>query len=70
VKQARAEGFLVYQFADRFDEGLRQMAQWLQEGKLKYRESIIEGIENAPRAFLGMLRGENIGKQLVKVADL
>jgi len=70
MKQARAEGFLVYQFADRFDEGLRQMARWLQEGKLKYRESIVEGIENAPRAFLGMLKGENIGKQLVKVADL
>ena len=70
VKQARAEGFLVFQFADRFEEGLRQMARWLQEGKLKYRESVIEGIENAPRAFLGMLKGENIGKQLVKVADL
>jgi hypothetical protein len=70
VKQARAEGFLVFQFADRFDEGLRQMAQWLRKGKLKYRENIIEGIENAPRAFLGLLKGENIGKQLVKVADL
>ena len=70
MKQARAEGFLVFQFADRFEEGLRQMARWFQEGKLKYRESIIEGIENAPRAFLGMLKGENIGKQLVKVADL
>lgn len=70
VKQARAEGFLVFQFADRFNEGLRQMAQWLRKGKLKYRENIIEGIENAPRAFLGLLKGENIGKQLVKVADL
>lgn len=70
VKQARAEGFLVFQFADRFEEGLQQMAQWLREGKLQYRESIVEGIENAPRAFLGMLKGENIGKQLVKVADL
>jgi NADPH-dependent curcumin reductase CurA len=70
VKQARAEGFLVFQFADRFEQSLRQMAQWLQEGKLKYRENITEGIENAPRAFIGMLKGENIGKQLVKVADL
>jgi NADPH-dependent curcumin reductase CurA len=70
VKQARAEGFLVFQFADRFEEGLRQMARWLKEGKLKYRENIVEGIENAPRAFIGMLKGENIGKQLVKVADL
>jgi NADPH-dependent curcumin reductase CurA len=68
VKQARAEGFLVFQFADRFEEGIRQMAQWLKEGKLKYRESIIEGLENAPRTFIGMLKGENIGKQLVKVA--
>jgi len=70
VKQARVEGFLVFQFADQFQEGLRQMAQWLKEGKLKYRENIIEGIENAPRAFIGMLKGENIGKQLVKVAEL
>jgi NADPH-dependent curcumin reductase CurA len=69
VKQARAEGFLVFQFADRFEEGIRQMAQWLKEGKLKYRENIIEGLENAPRAFIGMFQGENIGKQLVKVAD-
>jgi len=70
VKQARAEGFLVHQFAERFDEGLRQMAAWLREGRLKYRETIVDGIENAPRAFIGMLRGENIGKQLVKIADL
>ena len=69
VKQARAEGFLVFQFADRYDEALRQMAQWLREGKLKYRETTVEGIENAPRAFIGMLKGENIGKQLVKVGE-
>lgn len=69
VKQAKAEGFLVFQFADRFQEGLNQMAQWLKDGKLKYRETITEGIEKAPRAFIGMLRGENIGKQLVKIAD-
>jgi hypothetical protein len=70
VRQARAEGFLVFQFADRFAEGLRQMAQWIREGKLKHRETIVDGIENAPRAFIGMLQGENIGKQLVKIADL
>jgi hypothetical protein len=67
IKQARAEGFLVYQFADRFGEGHRQMAQWLKEGRIKYRETVVAGIENAPRAFIGMLSGENIGKQLVKV---
>ena len=68
VKQARAEGFLVSQFATRFDEGLKQMAAWLGEGKLKYREDIVEGLENAPRAFIGMLKGKNIGKQLVLVS--
>ncbi len=67
VRQARAEGFLVFQFADRYEEGIKQMAQWIKEGKLKYSESIVEGFENTPRAFIGMLRGENTGKQLVKV---
>ena len=69
TKQARAEGFLVYQFADRNPEGIAQMAQWIEEGKIKYREQIVEGFENTPRAFIGMLQGENTGKMLVKVAD-
>jgi NADPH-dependent curcumin reductase CurA len=70
VKQARVEGFLVQQFADRYDEALRQLGQWLREKKLKYREDLMEGLENAPRAFIGMLQGRNIGKQLVKVAEM
>src|ERR1700730_15445768 len=68
VKQARAEGFLVFQFASRYSEGLKQIAEWLKAGKLKYREQFVDGIENTPRAFIGMLRGENTGKQLVRVA--
>lgn len=70
VKQARAEGFLVFQFIDKYPDGIKQMAQWLREGKLKYDEDIEEGIENTPRAFISMLRGRNRGKQLVKVAEL
>lgn len=70
VKQARAEGFLVFQFAGRYEEGLRQLAAWLKEGKLKYREEIAEGLESTPRAFIGMLQGCNTGKQLVKVAEI
>jgi NADPH:quinone reductase len=69
VKQAKVEGFLVFQFADRYREGLVQMAAWLREGRIRYREQVAEGLENAPKAFIGMLRGENIGKQLVKIAD-
>ncbi|HXI39696.1 MAG TPA: NADP-dependent oxidoreductase [Bryobacteraceae bacterium] len=68
VKQARAEGFLIFQFASRYAEGLKQLAAWLKQGKLKYREQFVDGLENAPRAFIGMLQGENTGKQLVRVA--
>ncbi len=68
-KQARAEGFLYFQFANRYTEGLTKMAHWIQEGKLKYREQILEGFENTPRAFIGLLQGENTGKMLVKVSD-
>ena len=67
-KHARAEGFLVMQFADRFPQALAQLTKWLQEKKLRYREDIVEGIENAPAAFIAMLHGRNIGKQLVKLA--
>jgi NADPH:quinone reductase len=69
VKQAKAEGFLVFQFLEKYPEGLRQMAQWLKEGKLKYKEDIEEGIENTPRAFIAMLKGRNTGKQIVKVSE-
>jgi len=67
TKSARAEGFLVYNFADRFAGGMAQMAKWVKEGKIKYRETIVEGFENAPRALIGVLSGENTGKMIVKV---
>jgi len=67
TKSARAEGFLVYNFADRFGEGMAQMAKWIKEGKIKYRETIVEGFENAPPALIGVLSGENTGKMIVKL---
>ena len=69
VKQARMEGFLVYQFSDRYEAALQQLSTWLHQGKIRYRESVVEGIENAPKAFIGMLQGRNVGKQLVKVGN-
>jgi NADPH:quinone reductase len=69
VRQAKVEGFLVQQFADRYEEAYRQLSTWLREKRLKYREDFVEGLENAPAAFIGMLRGDNIGKRLVKVTD-
>jgi NADPH-dependent curcumin reductase CurA len=68
AKQAKIEGFLVQQFADRFEEGLRQLSTWLREKKIRYHEDIVEGLENAPRALISMLEGQNVGKQLVKLA--
>ena len=69
VHQARMEGFLVFQFAARHEEGRLRMAQWIREGKVKYREDVVEGLENAPSAFIGMMRGANFGKLLVKVSE-
>lgn len=69
VKRIRAEGFLVFEFADRYAEALRDLAAWVGSGEIKYRETIAEGIENAPEAFMSMLRGGNMGKQLVKLSD-
>jgi hypothetical protein len=68
-KQSRAEGFIVTQFMEHYPEGIAQMAQWIKEGRLKYREHIVMGFENAPRALIGVLQGENTGKMLVKFAD-
>ncbi len=68
VKRARVEGFLVFEFWPRFAEARRQIADWLKEGKVKYRETIVDGLENAPAAFIGLFHGENIGKQLVRVS--
>jgi NADPH-dependent curcumin reductase CurA len=67
VTRSKIQGFLVSDYWSRFDEGLREMAGWISEGKLKYQENIVEGFENMPQAFIGMLQGENTGKQLVRV---
>jgi NADPH-dependent curcumin reductase CurA len=67
VFRARLQGFLVSDYVHRFPEGLRRLGTWLAEGKLRYREDVTEGLENAPAAFMGMLRGENRGKALVKI---
>ena len=63
----RVQGFIVSDHMQRWPEALRQLGQWVRDGKIKYRESVTEGLENAPRAFIGMLKGENFGKQLVKL---
>jgi hypothetical protein len=66
VKQARVEGFIVTRWMERWGEGIAQMAQWLQEGKMTYREDVLQGFENIPQAFIDMLRGKNTGKMLIQ----
>jgi len=68
VKRATVQGFLVMDYAAQFREAMETMAKWYAEEKLKMDERITEGIENAPTAFIEMLRGANTGKQLVKVS--
>lgn len=63
------KGFIVSDYSDRFDEGRRDLMKWFSEGKLKYEETITEGFENVPKAFLNLFAGKNLGKQLVKVAE-
>jgi NADPH-dependent curcumin reductase CurA len=67
VARARIEGFLINDFAQRFGQVLPRLAGWLAEGKLRSTEDVLDGIENTPEAFMRMLRGENRGKQLVRV---
>jgi NADPH-dependent curcumin reductase CurA len=68
VFRARMEGFLVTDYAARFDEAVPRLAHWVASGDLHWREDVTEGLENAPRAFIGMLNGANRGKALVKVS--
>ncbi|MFB6142327.1 MAG: NADP-dependent oxidoreductase [Halorientalis sp.] len=67
--RATVEGILVSDYATRFEEATQQLGEWVSEGTLRYRENVVDGIENAPDAFLGLFEGVNVGKQLVKVAD-
>ena len=67
VNRVRLQGFIVSDHLNRFPPALAELGQWYKAGRLKYRESVAHGIENAPRAFIGMLRGENFGKQVVKL---
>ena len=69
IKRASLRGFLVFDWAERYDHGLARLTRWLQEGRLQYREDIVDGLESAPAALAGLMEGRNFGKQLVKIGD-
>lgn len=68
VKRARMQGLLIFDYADRYAEGLRPLSEWVRAGSIRYREDILEGIEHAPGAIAGLYRGENLGKRLIRLA--
>lgn len=67
VKSALMKGFIITEYLPRFAEGITQLAAWFTSGQLKHAETIVEGFENTPRAFLGLFSGDNLGKQIVKL---
>ncbi|WP_053946833.1 NADP-dependent oxidoreductase [Halolamina sediminis] len=67
--RARVQGLLVQDFAPRFEQATADLAEWVAAGEIEYRETVTEGLENAPDAFLGLFEGENVGKQVVKVGN-
>ncbi|MCJ9428906.1 NADP-dependent oxidoreductase [Kordiimonas marina] len=68
-RSVKMQGFIVSNYPDLCKEWIGVGAGWIKEGKLKYRESVADGIENAPQAFIDMMSGKNFGKQVVKLAD-
>jgi NADPH-dependent curcumin reductase CurA len=67
TKRLTVRGFIVSDHLDRRSQFLKDMSQWIAEGKIKWKETIVAGIENAPKAFIALFKGENFGKMLVKI---
>jgi NADPH-dependent curcumin reductase CurA len=68
VKRARMQGFLIFDYAARYAEARAELAQWVRNGAIRYREEILDGIEQAPGAIAGLYRGENLGRRLIRIA--
>ena len=67
VKRARMQGFIIFDYAERYTEALQKLTQWVRQGMIRYREDILEGIEQAPGSIAGLYRGENFGKRLIRI---
>ena len=68
VKRARIQGFLVLDYIERYAEALQELTPWVRQGLIRYREDILDGIEQAPGSIAGLYRGENFGKRLIRIA--
>src|SRR5690606_2933360 len=68
-RRGRMEGFIALDYVERFGESALQLAQWVADGELRYREQVFEGLDAAPEALNALFRGDNVGKVIVHVAD-
>ena len=68
VNRIKMQGMIVFDWSERYPEANQALLELVVAGKLKYRESVLEGIENAPKGLIGLLKGQNFGKQLIKLA--
>ncbi|MCW5749771.1 MAG: NADP-dependent oxidoreductase [Alphaproteobacteria bacterium] len=66
-RRVRMQGFIVFDFALRYEAALAQLGRWVRDGRIRYREDIVQGLDKAPAAFIGLLRGENFGKLQVQL---
>jgi len=67
VNRIRMQGMIVFDWKDRYGEAIKGLAAHLAAGRIKYRESVVEGLDNAPRGLIELLKGENFGKQLIRL---
>ncbi|QUY46551.1 NADP-dependent oxidoreductase [Serratia plymuthica] len=69
-KRIRMQGFIIFDdYGPEYGDFLQQMGEWVGQGKIKFREDVVDGLENAPQAFIGLLQGKNFGKLVIRVAD-
>ena len=68
TKRLTFRGFIVFDYGSQFGDFITDMSGWLRDGQVKYREDITDGLENAPRELIGLLRGENFAKKIIRVS--
>lgn len=70
IKRLTVQGFIIFEdYGHRYQEFAKEMSEWVSSGQIKYREQVVDGLENAPQAFMGLLEGQNFGKLVIRVSD-
>ena len=67
TKRLKMQGFIISDYYNRTPDFVRDVSQWIAQGKIRYKEHVVDGLENAPEAFLGLFKGANFGKLVIKI---